>query len=245
MRRKKGAPELGSPKRKIFLLGSLAVVSVGVATILFLPKADKLALEGEVLSATSQISQVINPGTLSTDIVDGSFVPVGSPSFSMSSSNTSFSCQTTTGTLGTASQRLYVSNPGGANNGWSLTIAATAPTTTWADGGNSFDFNDSTGSGCTDGADTDTKGGQLTIDPSAGTLATGLCVGCAVTNISKGASSAFVEGTGNTLTILNAAAGSDDIVDVYLTGVGLSQKVPVGTPAGTYSINLTLTATAL
>lgn len=48
-----------------------------------------------------------------------------------------------------------------------------------------MDFNDSTTSGCTDGADTDTSRGQLTLDPSVATLAVGQCTSCATTSITK------------------------------------------------------------
>src|ERR1035437_10109904 len=75
-------------------------------------------------SATSSFTQVINPGTLSTDIVDGSYVTVASPAVAMSPVSVSFSCQTTTGSFGTASQQIYVKNLGAANNGFVLSIAA-------------------------------------------------------------------------------------------------------------------------
>lgn len=198
---------------------------------------------------TPTLSQTINNGVLSTDILDASKVTVGSPSAGMSAKTLSFTCQSggsaSTGTLGTASQRLYVINPGGADNGWTLTLGATGgATSTWTSGGNSMDFNDATTSGCTDGADTDSKGGQLTVDPSVGTL-TADCVTCTTSNITKGTSAAFNQGTTDSITLLNAALASDNVWQGYLTGATLSQTIPAETPSGTYSLNMTLTATAL
>lgn len=202
-------------------------------------------------ASNSTLTQTITSGVLSTDILDASRNPVASPAVSMSSKAFSFDCQTganaSTGTLGTNSERVYVINPGGANNGWNLTVAATGgATTTWANAGvtRRIDFNDPTTSGCSDGADADTASGQMTVNPSAGTLTTD-CTSCTVTGVTKGASTAFSQGVTDSLTLLSAAAGSDDIWRGYLTGTSLSQVIPGETQADSYTLNLTLTATAL
>ncbi len=203
-------------------------------------------------SPATDLTQTINAGTLSADILDASRVAVSSPTFGMSSKAFSFNCQSgggaSTGTLGSNTQRLYVNNPDGADNGWTLTIAATSGATTrWANGGASqfFDFNDTGGSGCTDGAgDADAQGGQLTIDPSAGTVTTD-CGSCGSTGITKGSSAAFNQGTLDSITLVNAAAGSDDIWRGYLTGATLSQTIPAEQAADSYTLNMTITATAL
>ncbi len=198
-----------------------------------------------VLAANnSTFNQTINAGTLSTDILDASRNSVASPSVGMTARNFSFNCQTSTGTFGTNTERIYVINPNAANNGWTLTLAATpGPTAVWTSGGNTFDFNDAAGSGCTDGADADTKAGQLSVDPSVSTLTTD-CTSCTTTGVSKGSSSAYVQGTTDSLTLLTAAAASDDAWRGYITGVNLSQTIPAETPTGTYTLNMTLTATA-
>lgn len=220
------------------------LLSVGAALTLVVSSS-----QGVVYAANnSTFNQTINAGVLSTDIMDASGVTVGSPSVSMSAKTLSFTCQSggsaSTGTFGTNTQRVYVINPGGADNGWTLTLAATSgPTAVWTAGGNTFDFNDSGTSGCTDGADTDTKAGQLTVDPSASTLTTD-CASCTTTSITKGTSTAYVEGTTNSVTLLNAAAASDNVWRGYMTGAGLSQTIPAETPAGAYTVNMTLTATA-
>lgn len=196
-------------------------------------------------SPNIQLSQTINAGTLSTDVLDASRNSVTSPTASFTAVPFSFDCQTATGTLGTNTQRLYVLNPSAASNGWTLTIAATSgATSTWTNGASStYDFNDAGGSGCTDSGDTDTVGGQLTINPAVGTL-TADCTTCSNSNISKGTSTAFVEGTTNSVTLLNAASNADPVGRWYLTGVGLSQQIPGEQPASTYTISLTITVTA-
>lgn len=208
-----------------------------------------LIITGGVVHATdsTDVTQTINAGTLTTDIRDASRVPVASPTFAMSATTFSFSCQSSTGTIGSNTQRLYVDNPDTADSGWTLSVAATdGANGLWENGGatNTFDYNDASSAGCTDGADTDTKAGQLTIDPSVGTLTTD-CTSCATTSITKGSSSAFNQGTIDSITLLNAAAGSDDIGRWYLTGVSSSQTIPADQPVDNYSINLTITATAL
>jgi hypothetical protein len=200
-------------------------------------------------SATSQFAQTINAGTLSVDIVDGSYAPVTSPSINMSAVATSFSCQNSTGTFGSSTQQIYVKNLGAANNGWTLSLAASSTTAYWhsASANSDFDFNDPTTSGCADGADADSLKGQLTVDPSVSTLANGACtVNCATTNVSKGSSAGFNEGTVDSITLLSAAAGSSDIGDWTLRGVSVGQKIPAEQAAASdYSISLTLSVIAL
>lgn len=183
-------------------------------------------------SPQGQLTQSVTPGTLTTDIRDASYVAVASPTFGMSTLNISNDCQTSTGTYGSAAQRIYVDNPGGANNGWTLSIAATGgASANWVSGGNNYDFDDPAGSGCTSG--------QLTLDPSVGTVTASAGTTTAIT---KGSSAAF--NSNSSTTLLTAAAGSDDIFRGYLTGVGVSQKVPASKPAGNYAIDLTQTIVA-
>lgn len=139
-------------------------------------------------AATSNFAQTINAGTLSVDIVDGSYVTVGSPSVAMTAAPFSFTCQTATGTFGSGTQQIYVKNPDGADNGWTVSLAASAPTAVWDGAVSDYDFNDPGTSGCVDdGATTDADafGGQMTVDPSVGTLAVGTCATCATTSITK------------------------------------------------------------
>jgi len=66
-------------------------------------------------SSTSNFTQTIGAGTLATDIVNGTYVTVGSPTMAMSSANFSLVCQTVTGSFGTASEQIYVTNPDAAD----------------------------------------------------------------------------------------------------------------------------------
>lgn len=207
-----------------------------------------LALSYVLASPTSNLTQTISAGTLSVDIVDGSYVTVGSPSVALAAQTFSFACQSSTGSLGTATQQIYVKNPDAADSGWTLSIAASATTAVWDSAGTDFDFNDPGTSGCVDdGAttDVDSLGGQMTINASAATLAAGACSACGVTGITKGTSSAFVEGTTDSITLLTAAAPSDDIGDWTLQGVSISQTIPGEQPAASdYDINLVVSVTA-
>jgi len=199
-------------------------------------------------SATSNFTQTINPGTLAVDIVDGSYATVASPTMAMNAATFSFACQTNTGSFGSATQQIFISNPNAANNGWVVSLAASATTDVWNSAGTNFDFNDPGTSGCTDdGAttDADTLGGQMTVDPSGATLAVGQCLNCSSTNVTLGSSASFVEGITNTITIVSGSALSDDIGDWTVQGVGISQKIPAEQPAATdYNMNTVLSIVA-
>lgn len=204
-----------------------------------------LSSTGMVLaSATSNFTQTITAGSLAVDIVDAGYATVGSPSVAMTNGAFSFACQTVTGTFGTAGQKIYVTNPDAADNGWSVTLAAGAATNVWDGATSDFDFNDPT-AGCTDGADADSVGGQMTVNASGGTLAAGQCDSCTTDNISKGNSAAFSQGVTDSVTLLTGAANSDDIGDWTLTGVAISQTIPAEQGvAADYDINMTLSITA-
>lgn len=232
--------------RKLYrkLLGKLNIaiaLTVAVAMIGGLGSATYV-----LASSTSNFTQTINAGTLAVDIVDASYVTVSSPTMAMAAATFSFSCQTKTGSFGTASEQIYVSNPDAADNGWTVSLAAANTTDIWDSAGTDFDFNDPTGSGCTDGADAgDTVGGQMTVDPSGANLAVGQCASCVTTNVTKGSSAAFSEGVTDTITILTGAAASNDIGDWKLTGVSISQKIPAEQPAASdYNINMVLSIAA-
>ncbi len=200
-------------------------------------------------ASTSNFAQTINAGTLSVDIVNSSYVTVGSPSVTMSAKTFSFNCLTggsaSTGTFGAAEQLIYIKNPDAADNGWTVSLAGSATTAVWDSAGTDYDFNDAGTSGCSDGADADSFAGQMTVDPSAGTLATGACASCATTAVTKGTSAAFVEWTTDSITLLTGASGSNDIGDWKLTGVAISQTIPAEQPAASdYDVDLTLSILA-
>lgn len=193
---------------------------------------------GSIASASNQstLNQAINDGSKSVDVVDGSGVTVASPSVSFGAASFSFDTQDGTGTLGTAAQAIRAYNPT-AGATWSVSIAASSPTALWTSGGNTYDFNDT--SGYTDGVDTDTKGGQMTINPAVGTIA-GVS-GCATTNVSAGTSTSFVEGSANSIGLMTAASGAPTYCRWDLTGISLTNKIPASQPSGAYSLSLVLT----
>ena len=192
-------------------------------------------------------SQVVSAGEWVGDIVDASYVSVASPTVALANKAFSYTCQTATGTLGTATQQIYVSNPQHTSNSWSVTIAGSATGAVWDNGTTAdadYDFNDAGGSGCTDTATTeaDAFGGQMTIDANTnGTLAVGQDADTSLTNVSKGSSAAFVEGTTDSITLLSATADADDLGDWTLQGIDISQKIPAEQVLGTYGITLVIT----
>lgn len=178
----------------------------------------------------SQLSQAVTSGVISTDIRDATGALVSSPAFSLSGASASTSMQSTSGTLGTASQRIRVDNPGGTNNGFSLTIVATTPGTgAWSSGANTYAYNGAT-----------PNNGQMTIDPS---LVTWTAYSGTTTALSKGVQATFAGST--PITLLTASAALEDVWGGYGTGIGISQTIPAGTPAGTYTISMTQTVPAL
>lgn len=183
------------------------------------------------LTATSTLNQTINAGTISTDIRDGSNAVVVDPVFPMSAMQISTGQQTSTGTFGTATQRISVDNPGGADNGFSLTLNASDPTNgMWSSGANTYDYK---GTAAT---------GQLTVDPS---VSTWTALTGTTTSITKGTSAAFTGATSTAITLATTGATLENIWNGYVTGIGLSQTIPANTPAGTYTISMTQTVAAL
>lgn len=180
-------------------------------------------------------------GTRTFSFVDADGNDVVSPSVAMGSSDYAFSCQTTTGTLGTSTQKLRVSNTTG-NRLWTLSIAATlGETSLWT---SQYDYNDSSGTpaGCADGADADTKGGQLTINPSGMTnTPQSLCL---TDGITLGSEASFVQGVTSSITLAQSGSTAQSGCYWDFTGATLSQKIPAETPVGNYVLSLTVTIAA-
>ncbi len=226
-----------------FVLAAIALAAVSVFMAIDPPSV--------LAASNSNLTQTINAGTLTTDIRDASRASVASPSVAFGAVSFAYSCWSIgggapTATFGSNTQRIYVDNPGAANNGWTLTLAATSGATTlWQNSGSTqnYDFNDAGGSGCTDGGDADSRPGQLSVDPSVSTL-TADCVSCNTSNITKGSSTAYDQGTTDSVTLLNAASASSDTGRWYLTGVGMTQTIPAEQYPDSYTINFTLTVTA-
>lgn len=187
----------------------------GVA-VLLLPSAASAA-------TTTSLSQVINTGTLTYDIVDAGGSPVASPAVAFPSTTFDFACQTQNATFGTASQKVQISNPKLA--GVKLDINASTPGDPWDDGSHTYDYNDGAGSGCTNGQMTISGG---TFNQTAGaTVPTYTMPGGAFSGTSS-------------VTLLNNT--STTAWEGELTGYTMSQKIPAEQPDGTYSLDMTISA---
>jgi hypothetical protein len=198
------------------------------------------ALIDSVTEDSSKITILGASGSQSVDIVDASGNSVSSPSVDFTTKNFDWGTQTSTGTFGTSSQKVRATN-GTTDDTWSVNLAGSATTTTWTANSYHYDFNDDNGSGYTDGADADSYGGQMTVDPSGGTVA-GVPdnTSCPITNISKGLSDSFVEGTTNSIDIFYGASSSTVPCKWDFTGASITQKIPAAQPGGSYSISMTL-----
>lgn len=199
--------------------------------------------DGSLLDTYTNIPEVITAsgGALSADIVDAGGTPVGAPTVAMSSASFSFNDQISTGIFGTSGQKIRVDNGTGTAT-WTLSLAADGGATSFWDGVSSdYDFNDPTASAA-DGGDTDSLGGQMTVDPSSATISPE--GGCTLTNISAGSSGSFSEGVTNSLTVANAASGADTNCYWDITDVDISQTIPPEQASGNYSIDMTLSIIA-
>ena len=205
------------------------ILAVGVAAVAVL--ALGATAYAQTSTADTELLQEIRAGSLFTEIVDASGNAVASPSIAMSVTDVDVNQQTTTGTYGSAGQRVYISNPGVTASGWTLDLAATGGATSlWQDGAKNFDYNSTSGAG------------QLTINPLAGTITP---VGSApLTGITLSSSAAFEQGVHDVINVATASASAAPVWEGHITGMGVSQTIPGGQEAGMYRINLTQTLTA-
>ena len=208
----------------------LIVASVGIVGLLGLYNMTNSSVANAATTANSKLSQTINPGVLSTDIRNSSNVVVNNPTFSMAAKTVSFSQQTSTGTFGDNQNRIYVENPGAANNGWTLTLNALQPGSgEWRSAGSdTYKYN------------ANATTGQLTVNPSAGTITPVIGSG---TGVLKNAATAF--SGSNPVRLMTASASADKVWAGYITGIGLTQAIPASQPAGTYTLPMVQTITAL
>lgn len=185
-----------------------------------------------------------NPsGPITVNIVDTGGTPIGSPTVSFPAVDRKINCQTNSSVLGVSNAKIRVNN-GTLNPQWNLTIAATGGVTAnWDNGsGANYDFNDPDTSGCGDGADADSFTGQLSINPSIATSTPQS--GCTNTGLSFGSSSAFDQGTVDSITLLTAGASAQ--TDCYwdITDIGMNQTIPQEQANGSYSLDFTISAIA-
>ncbi len=201
---------------------------------------------GDFTPTYTQYPEFTLTGSLSIDMVDGSGASVTSPTISFGSVFAQLTCQASTATFGTSSQKLRINNDL-STTGWTASIAATSgPTALWqsAVGSKFYDYNDSSGTtaGCSDGADADTYAGQLSLSPAAATVTPKS--GCSNTGVTLGSNTAFVEGTTDSISLINGSSGASRFCYWDVTGIGMLQRIPAQQATGTYSLNLTVTILA-
>jgi len=175
---------------------------------------------------------------ISLDMVNGSFESIASPTVNMTAAPFSFTCQTVTGTLGTASEQIYIDNrPAGVADGWDVTLAAANVAIGWTSPSSSYDFNDPTDSGCTNG--------QMTIDASGATINYGQDATTDIsTGILKGFSTTFNHGTTDSVTLLSGDSSSDENGDWTIQGISINQKIPAQQTVGDYTLQMVVTVLA-
>ena len=181
-------------------------------------------------SSNPQLSQAINAGTLSVDVVDGSGNPVASPAVTFGAVSFSFGQQSASGTLGTSSQKIRLSNGRSSPSvAWTVALAASAPSALWTSGSDTYDFNDASAAN-----------GTMTVDASVGTITPTNSYASA--GLSLGSSNTFLQGTRDSITILSATTGASQPGRWDLAGVSLSNTIPATQVPGTYTLTMTLTA---
>ncbi len=199
--------------------------------------------DGTLLDTYSVIPEIqtSDGGTISVDIVDAGGTSVATPTVQFPTTTASLSCQSVTSTLGSSNERIRIDNQT-LNPSWTLSMAAlTSNTSTWISTGTpQYDYNDS--SGCTDGGDTDTLAGQLTVDPSVATISPQGT--CGTTGLTLGSSAGFDEGTTDAITLISAGSSASTTCYWDLTGVSLDQSIPELQEAASYNIDIVLTVVA-
>ena len=186
----------------------------------------------------------LSTGALATDIVNSGGTSVTNPAVTMSTMSSNFDCMNSNGTLGTASQRIRLSNTSSSPS-WSLSLAATdGQAALWSNGSAVYDYNDLSGSpaGCASGTDSDTYAGLLGLNFGSATIAPQS--GCSNTGVSLGSNAHFNEGTTDAIELMSASGSAPTSCYWDLMGVTLEQQIPEAQTPGNYSLNLTLTAVA-
>lgn len=186
----------------------------------------------------------LTSGSLSADIVDSNGDSVINPSIAMSSVASAFECATSTGTLGTANQRIRLNNTT-TSPAWSLSLAATdGSSALWSSQFAVYDYNDLSGSpiGCSPGNDSDTYAGVLGVSFNNATLSPQS--GCSLSGVALGANNNFAEGTQDAITLLSANTSAATNCYWDLTDLQLEQRIPTEQPAGSYVLSMTLTVLA-
>ncbi|MBN2101122.1 hypothetical protein JW710_04520, partial [Candidatus Dojkabacteria bacterium] len=198
--------------------------------------------DGTLLDSYSYYPEITTYGNLSVDIVDAGGGSISTPSVIMGPIALALNYQISTGTFGISTEKIRITNST-TNPQWTLNLSADLGSTSYWNGSSSdYDFNDPTAN-AEDGGDTDSIGGQMTIDPTSGTITPQS--GCSTTGLSLGTEASFSEGTLDSITIISADNTADMNCFWDITGIGIDQTIPKEQQSDTYSIDMTLTIVAI
>jgi len=185
--------------------------------------------------------ETITLAGLSVEMVDDEDEIIGFPYIEMGPLEFSFDYQVSSGILGTAEQKIRVSNPTGTAQ-WTLSIEpADGEAALWVGTDFEYDFNDPTAN-AEDGDDDDSFGGQMSIDSSNINLTPSS--GCSSDNISNGGVASFSQGDINSITLVSASGGADTGCFWDITDIEIYQTIPAEQPADNYSIEMMLSIIA-
>ncbi|MEI8361167.1 MAG: hypothetical protein WCG01_03500 [bacterium] len=180
-------------------------------------------------------------GSLSADMVSATGSIISQPLIYMNGMSMSNNCQTASGTIGTTTQDIRINNQTSLSS-WTVSIAASSTTALWSTTSSQYDFNDSLGSGCSDGPDADNFAGQMTVNPAISVITPQS--GCQLTGISKGGSASFNEGVTDALTLISGASTASTNCYWDVSGIGVYQTIPAMQLPNNYSMDLTITIVA-
>lgn len=184
-----------------------------------------------------------SPEILSVNVVDQDGQSVADPSINFQTTTTDFDCVTSHGTLGEANQKIRITNDT-SSAPWSLSLAATdGPAALWNSGDNVYSYNNNSGdpNGC-DVGDNDWAG-QLTVNPQAATIESP--TNCSLGGLILGEATAFLESVNDSIVLLSADSSADTNCSWNMMNIELWQMIPPAQPAGWYTLDMTLTITAI
>lgn len=212
-------------------IGSGATIDETVEIQITNPSTDVSATLGTISPsspvAISGTTYIVAAGVLSIDIVDDLDQTVSSPSVIFTNITFDWDTQLSTGTLGTSTERIKVSNFS-VNPEWTLSIAATGgASAVWQGASYSYNYNGTA------------ENGRLQVNPQSATITPG--GSCTDTGLTKQSATYFVSGSVDSINIVVAGATAETECDWYITGIGLTQDIPAMQMADDYAIEMTLT----
>jgi len=172
-------------------------------------------------NAGTDLTQEITGGIRELAFHDDADEVVPSPSVEFDSTVTSVNDQETNGTLGVATQKIYLAN-GTETPEWTMNMNVADPgLSMWTDGSNQYDYMN-----------------KLTVNPTTGTIEAAL-TGCDTSEGLNLASGGTFE-SADALTLATAGGAADVLCAWYFTGIDLEQTIPGQTPTGNYELPMVL-----